>query len=57
MRIKFDQGLRPVLESVGGDLQIHADFQPAATVRELYLKGAFGNSYDFNQEDRLEDMF
>lgn len=57
MRVEFDEGLRPVLEAHGGNLQIHADFVKTEEIEERYLKRGFGNSYDFNQEERLEDIF
>ncbi|KAI9689429.1 MAG: hypothetical protein M1822_010080 [Bathelium mastoideum] len=57
MRVAVDEGLKPILERDGGDLQIHSNFMPAAAIRESYLKGKFGNAYDFDQMDRLEDLF
>ncbi|KAF2802205.1 uncharacterized protein BDZ99DRAFT_401728, partial [Mytilinidion resinicola] len=57
MRVEFDEDLREVLESAGGDLQVQSVFVPRAELEERYMKRGFGNSHDFNQEDRLEEIF
>ncbi|KAF2494558.1 phytanoyl-CoA dioxygenase family protein [Lophium mytilinum] len=57
MRVEFDEELREVLESAGGDLQVQGVFMPRAELEERYLKRGFGNSYDFDQQDRLEELF
>jgi hypothetical protein len=57
MSVEFDEDLQPVLESNGKDVQIHSRFLPANEIRKRYLKRGFGNSYDFNQVDRLEELF
>ena len=57
MKVEFDTELRPVLESAGKDLQIHADYISKHDIEARYLKRGFGNSYDFNQAERLEEVF
>jgi len=57
MMVEFDKELKPVLERAGGDLQIHGDFISKTEIEERYLKRGFGNSYDFNQAEKLEELF
>ena len=57
MMVEFDRELKPVLESAGGDLQIHGDFISRTEIEERYLRRGFGNSYDFNQAEKLEELF
>jgi len=57
MHVEFDEELRQTLESAGGDLKIQGKFMQRKELENRYMKRGFGNSYDFNQEDRLEELF
>ena len=55
MKINFAEELRPQLDNTG--LQIQGTFKDEAEIERTYLNGAYGNAYDFDQEDRLDVAF
>lgn len=57
MQINFAEELRPELEKSVSQLQIQGKFLPKKEVVDAYLKGAYGNAYDFNQQEGLEVNF
>jgi hypothetical protein len=54
MEVNFSEELRGEIERWGRDLRIQGRYFPEKQVEESYLKGKFGNAYDFDQEDRLD---
>jgi hypothetical protein len=57
MEIEFSEDLKPILERDGSALQIQAKYLPDSEIEKRYLNRPFGNAYDFNQEDRIDDLF
>jgi hypothetical protein len=57
MEIRFSEELRGVLEMHGKDLQIQGRYFKEQEILDTYLNGAYGNAYDFNQQDRLDMAF
>ncbi|KUJ17911.1 phytanoyl-CoA dioxygenase family protein [Mollisia scopiformis] len=57
MQINFAEELGPGLESFGRDLQVQGKLMPEKDILDKYLKGAYGNAYDFNQQERLDVVF
>lgn len=51
MRIELAEELKPMLEDQASNLQIQANYLPAAEVEQRYLNRPHGNAYDFGQED------
>ncbi|TVY94360.1 Kanamycin B dioxygenase, partial [Lachnellula willkommii] len=56
MEINFSEELRPVLEGHGG-LRIQGRYKPEQEILDTYLKGAYGNAYDFDQREKLDVEF
>jgi hypothetical protein len=56
MEINFSEELRPQLESQRR-LQIQGRYMPEQKILDTYLKGAYGNAYDFDQKDKLDVDF
>lgn len=57
MEVKFSEELSPDLEQYGSDLKIQGILLPEKEILETYLKGAYGNAYNFDQEDGLTEIF
>lgn len=57
MEVDFAEELRGDLESVGDKLQVQGRFLTEREVLDKYLKGAYGNAYDFDQRDPLDIEF
>jgi hypothetical protein len=55
MRVNFAEELKPELEDSG--LMVQATYKSEKDIEETYLNGAYGNAYDFDQEDRLDVAF
>ena len=56
MEINFSEELRPQLESHRG-LWIQGRYMPEQKILDTYLKGGYGNAYDFDQKDKLNVEF
>jgi hypothetical protein len=56
MEVNFSEELRPQLESHRG-LQIQGRYMPEQKILDTYLKGAYGNAYDFDQQEKLAVEF
>lgn len=54
MNIEFTEELRTTLKDEGSELQVQSTFVPEQTIMEGYLNRGYGNSYNFDQESRLE---
>ena len=54
MQVEFADDLKPMLEE-GQDLQIQGSFFPEKDILGRYLNRGYGNAYDFDQQDRLEE--
>ncbi|KAG9853190.1 hypothetical protein KCU68_g3321, partial [Aureobasidium melanogenum] len=54
MRIEFSEDLETVLDREGSDLQIQRTLVSEQTIMDGYLNRGYGNSYNFDQESRLE---
>ncbi|KAG9721669.1 hypothetical protein KCU73_g14183, partial [Aureobasidium melanogenum] len=54
MRIEFSEDLETLLNREGSDLQIQRTLVPEQTIMDGYLNRGYGNSYNFDQESRLE---
>lgn len=57
MEINFAEELRPELERIHSKLQIQGRYLPEKEILDRYLKGAYGNAYDFDQKERLDVAF
>ncbi len=57
MDINFSQDLKEVVKKYGKDLQVQAKYLSEKEMEEGYLKGAYGNAYDFDQKDKLDAKF
>lgn len=55
MQVEFSEALKPTLQSYEKDLQIQGVFMPDQMIIDRYLKRGYGNSYDFDQKDRLTE--
>ena len=55
MHIEISEKLKPTLKRYENDLQIQSIFLPEEQIVEQYLKRGFGNTYDFDQQDRLAE--
>jgi hypothetical protein len=56
MTIEFSEDLAPILDHEGADLQIQKTLVTEQTVLNGYLSRGYGNSYNFDQESRLENF-
>jgi hypothetical protein len=56
MTIEFSEDLAPTLDREGADLQIQRTLVPEQTILDRYLSRGYGNSYNFDQESRLESF-
>jgi hypothetical protein len=56
MTIEFSEDLTLVLDREGADLQIQRTLLPEQTILDGYLNRGYGNSYNFDQESRLESF-
>lgn len=54
MTIEFSKDLETVLDREGSDLRIQQTLVPEQTILNGYLNRGYGNSYNFDQESRLE---
>lgn len=54
MTIEFSKDLEDVLDREGSDLQIQRRLVSEQTIMNGYLNRGYGNSYNFDQESRLE---
>ncbi|GAB5588011.1 hypothetical protein Unana1_02911 [Umbelopsis nana] len=55
MQIEYSDDLKQTLKEYGSDLQIQAIFKTEEEIVKGYLNRPFGNAYDFDQKDRLEN--
>jgi hypothetical protein len=53
MEVNFSEKLRGEIEGWGRDLVVQGRYKPEKEIEEEYLRGKFGNAYDFDQKDRL----
>ena len=56
MTIEFSEDLEPLLAREGTDLQIQRTLVPERQILDDYLSRGYGNSYNFDQESRLESF-
>jgi hypothetical protein len=56
MTVEFSEELAPILDREGANLQIQRTLVPEQTILDGYLRRGYGNSYDFDQESRLESF-
>lgn len=56
MTIEFSEELAPLLDREGADIQIQRTLVPEQTILNEYLSCGYGNSYNFDQESRLESF-
>lgn len=54
MTIEFSKDLENVLDREGSDLQIQRKLVSEQKIMDGYLNRGYGNSYNFDQESRLE---
>lgn len=57
MTVELSEDLRPVVEELAGELQVPAVYIPEQEISKRYLNRPFGNAYDFNQKERMDDLF
>ncbi|KAF9466102.1 hypothetical protein BDZ94DRAFT_1252114 [Collybia nuda] len=57
MKVNFSEELKQELEEFRLKLQIQANFMSEQEILNTYLKGVYGNAYDFDQQDRLDLIF
>jgi len=56
MKVEFSEDLEAVLDRDGSGLQIQRTLVSAQTILDEYLNRGYGNSYNFDQESRLENF-
>jgi hypothetical protein len=56
MTVEFSDDLAPMLDHEGADLQIQKTLVTEQTVLDGYLSRGYGNSYNFDQESRLQSL-
>lgn len=54
MTVEFAEDLEALLDREGSGLQIQRTLVPEQTILDGYLSRGYGNSYNFDQESRLE---
>ncbi|PVH89095.1 phytanoyl-CoA dioxygenase family protein [Cadophora sp. DSE1049] len=57
MQVDLSEELRGEIEKYGRGLKVQARYLPEREIEEKYLKGAYGNAYDFDQKDKLAGVF
>lgn len=57
MQIEMAESLLPMLKHDGENLQVQAQFYSEEDILARYLNHGFGNAYNFDQTDRLEEHF
>ncbi|PVH70588.1 hypothetical protein DL98DRAFT_597693 [Cadophora sp. DSE1049] len=57
MEVNFPEELKEEIEKHGRDLQIQGNDMPELIAKKEYLKGSYGNAYDFDQQDKLDVIF
>ena len=57
MEVEFAEDLRERLTKEKTGLEIAATFAEEEEVLKGYLNRPYGNAYDFNQVDRVKDIF
>lgn len=57
MQVEFSEDLKPILEREAENLQVQAKFVPEKEIMEGYLNRPFGNFYDFDQKERVDEVF
>jgi hypothetical protein len=57
MQVEFSEDLKLILEKDGSGLQIQAQYLPEAEIEKRYLNRPYGNAYDFDQKDHIENGF
>lgn len=57
MEVQFSEELRGDIERWGRGLVVQGRYKPEKEIEEEYLKGKFGNAYDFDQQERLDVVF
>ena len=55
MQVEYSEYLKPILKTYEEKLQIQSVFFPEHEIVERYLNRGFGNAYNFDQEDRLNE--
>lgn len=53
MHVEYSEDLSSLLDAYEDSLQIQKTFFPDNEMTKRYLNRAFGNAYNFDQEDRL----
>ncbi|THW25382.1 hypothetical protein D6D02_06476 [Aureobasidium pullulans] len=56
MKVEFSEDLEAVLDRDGSGLQIQKTLVSEQTILDEYLNRGYGNSYNFDQESRLENF-
>jgi hypothetical protein len=57
MQVEFANELKDRLDPNRTGLQVGATYVPTNQLLRDYLNRPYGNAYDFNQVDRIEDVF
>ncbi len=57
MEVSFSENLRVEIERWGRDLLVQGRYKLEREIEEEYLRGKFGNAYDFDQKDRIDVAF
>lgn len=57
MKIEFAEELEPRLTQDKTGLEIAGTYVPAADVLKSYLDRPYGNAYEFDQVEKIEQIF
>jgi hypothetical protein len=55
MHIEYSKELEQTLKEHGSGLQIQAEFKQEEEILNRYLNRPFGNPYDFDQQERVDN--
>ncbi|CAM0138799.1 hypothetical protein VKS41_005989 [Umbelopsis sp. WA50703] len=55
MHIEYSKELEQTLKEHGSGLQIQAEFKQEEEILNRYLNRPFGNAYDFDQQERVDN--
>lgn len=55
MQVEFSEQLKSMLERHDDNLEIQRKLIPEQKIMEQYLHRGFGNSYNFDQQDRIAE--
>ena len=55
MQVEYSEAIKPLLKTYEDTLQIQSTFFTENEILNRYLNRGFGNAYNFDQENRLNE--